>query len=207
VAPQAPDSEAESPAPSSATPGQVANGRNDARTLPWLAPALLSLVGVLVGGAITVGATYWTESRREADDLRVAKRLVAEEVAAIRPGLVLVVTQPRARWKNISAADLLATGAWTQNREILARELSTGEWRGLAGFYHRVAIIRRQLGPGGRAIDRDLPCTSARRLPRGCASARIARPTSRARRLHTANASRLKIRGPGWVMMISGRSG
>jgi hypothetical protein len=91
--------------------------------------AVFGLVGVLVGSAITWGIEVWRARRTDANEARVAARLVADELLTIdshRGGLPEFHRQ----------RDLaLQQEAWVEHRVVLARELTDEDWHAVREAY------------------------------------------------------------------------
>lgn len=108
----------------------------------WYTP----LLGVLIGGAITLTATLgleWWRARREsaagAETIRRATRqavrLVLEELIE-SAGLIGRAARTGAYW--IDGNRQLPTSSWNEYREALALHLEIYEWRVTASAYHVV---------------------------------------------------------------------
>ena len=101
-----------------------------------LLPAIFGLVGVIIGGLITSGTSYWLETHKEkrerekesrirAATLRQAARLVDEEFFIALSLIQFLVEQKK--WAGVS--DLKSTIAtWEEHKKSLAMELSTSVW-------------------------------------------------------------------------------
>jgi|ERR1043165_3844653 hypothetical protein len=100
-----------------------------------VAPALVGLLGVIVGAGITTGANYWLATRKEkadaererlarANELRIAARLVEHEFAVARAGMAWFVE--KRSWPPEKLH--VASEAWQKYRDILARELPREDW-------------------------------------------------------------------------------
>lgn len=104
-----------------------------------ITPALIGLLGVLVGATISTGATYWLAVRKEAVDaaieknkrsteLRTAARLIADELLT---GSVAAKTLvEKRRWTD--EAIKLPLVAWERHKEVIAREVTYSEWNAIA---------------------------------------------------------------------------
>lgn len=100
--------------------------------------AIFGLVGVLVGSAITWGIEVWRARRTDADEARVAARLVADELQSIDN--YRTVDLPELRRQRELA---LQQDAWIKHRVVLARELTDEHWRAVRGAYDALAIPPR----------------------------------------------------------------
>jgi hypothetical protein len=100
-----------------------------------LTPAIIGLVGVLVGAVISTGANYWLAVRKEnaeaskdtlarTIELKTAARLIGHEFYAGRAVTKILVEQKR--W--VTAEVKLPLVAWEGDKGILARELSLEDW-------------------------------------------------------------------------------
>jgi hypothetical protein len=103
-----------------------------------MSAAIYALVGVAVGGFITWGIEYWRAKRGEADEKRVAARLVVDELASIsvvREGMEGVEPQFR-EWRERA----LRQEAWFAHRAVLARELDDEGWLAVRAAYEALSI-------------------------------------------------------------------
>jgi hypothetical protein len=129
------------------------------RTNMWttLTPALIGLLGVLVGATISTGATYWLAVRKEAVDvatekakrsseLKTAARLIADELLAGSVAAKMLVE--KRRWTDESIK--LPLVAWERDKGIIAREVSYSEWNAIAIAAMAVEQFRDFAPPGGR---------------------------------------------------------
>ena len=102
-----------------------------------LSPAIFGLVGVIIGGLITSGTSYWLETRKDkreqekesrirAATLRQAARLVDEEFWLALGEIQLLVAKKR--WAADSGLESMRV-IWDEHKTILATELSTSVWR------------------------------------------------------------------------------
>jgi hypothetical protein len=117
-----------------------------------LAPALIGLLGVLIGAAATSGVTYLGDHRRAKADERGAERLVLAEVLS-----------DNALLRSAAPPDRLADAAWRAERERLARSLSNAEWAWVAKYYRDLVQAKsriRTLG-GIQRLEADESCTLA----------------------------------------------
>jgi hypothetical protein len=101
-------------------------------------PAVFSLIGVIVGGAITAGASYWLERRREKREgekelrartatLRQAARLIDEEFLTARSCIEFALQEKR--WGDVPILEPKIS-SWQQYHTVLAAtEVSTDPWR------------------------------------------------------------------------------
>jgi hypothetical protein len=129
------------------------------RTNMWttLTPALIGLLGVLVGATISTGATYWLAVRKETTDLatektkrstelKTAARLIADELLAGSVAAAMLVE--KRRWTNESIK--LPLVAWERDKGIIAREVPYGDWNAIAIAAMAVEQFRDFAPPGGR---------------------------------------------------------
>ena len=100
-----------------------------------LTPAIIGLVGVLVGALISTGANYWLAVRKEATDaalekakrsieLKTAARLIANELL-VGSAVVTMLVEKR-KW--VDDVTKLPLVAWERDKAIIARELSYADW-------------------------------------------------------------------------------
>ena len=103
--------------------------------LVTLTPAIIGLVGVLVGALISTGANYWlavrkenTEAAKEKYDrdaaLKTAARLIANEFFGARAAANIAVD--KRRWPEEMVKFPL--DGWRSGRAIIARELPYADW-------------------------------------------------------------------------------
>jgi hypothetical protein len=118
-------------------------------TLFQLTPALIGLLGVLIGAATTSGVTYLGDHRRAKTEERGAERLVLAEVLSDDALLPAAASRDR-----------LADAAWRAERERLARSLSNDEWAWVAKYYRDLAQAKSRLG-GIQRLEADKSCTLA----------------------------------------------
>jgi hypothetical protein len=107
----------------------VLRSRSDDRG--QLAPAVIGLLGVLIGGAITSGITYLGDRNRRHDEQRAAARLVIAEILDDTPTL-FQLGQPGGL---IPSHRPLAATAWHDEQGTLAKYLSDDQWDKVARFY------------------------------------------------------------------------
>src|SRR5688572_29209091 len=107
------------------------------RTKTWLTltPAIMGLIGVLVGSFISMGANYWLVVRKENTEAAKEKseREVALKTAARLTTYEFVWAQVAAnnavekkRW--LDEAIKFPLDAWRNGRTIIARELPYHDW-------------------------------------------------------------------------------
>jgi hypothetical protein len=89
---------------------------------------------VLVGSAITWGIEVWRARRTDADEARVAARLVADELHSIDNARTVDLPQFR-RQRELA----LQQDAWLKHRVVLARELTDEHWRAVRDAYDALA--------------------------------------------------------------------
>jgi hypothetical protein len=100
-----------------------------------LTPAIIGLVGVLIGAGITTGTNYLLAVRKEAAEeakdrlvratkLKTASRLVLNEFVFAHVAATRIIE--RQAWL-IPHLKLLLVG-WEANKEVFALELSTDDW-------------------------------------------------------------------------------
>jgi hypothetical protein len=101
-----------------------------------LAPAVIALVGVVVGVLATGGVDYVRADRESAADLRQAKRLVALEVGNNAISLAHLDVN------RVEAPNGFHSTMWEKYRTLLARELSEDDWFLVSMFYEDVEDAR-----------------------------------------------------------------
>jgi hypothetical protein len=100
--------------------------------------AIFGLLGVVIGSAITWGIELWRARRTDADQARVAARLVADELRSISNART--VDEPQFRRERELA---LQQDAWVTHRVTLARELTDDDWRRVREAYDALAVPER----------------------------------------------------------------
>jgi len=110
-----------------------------------LAPALIGLLGVLVGAGATSGVTY----------LVAHNRGKASEGGAAR----IVLTEVQWNDNHLNRKHQLKDGAWHAERERLARSLSNLEWAWVSKYYFDLKEFRTGTPDARQRLDRDNPCT------------------------------------------------
>jgi hypothetical protein len=121
--------------------------RMDPRTA--LTVALISFVGVLVGGFITTGTNFvlamW---RQKADDVREERvhrnetcrsaRLIYMELQQAKQHIDIAIKEQR--WLRNIQANLSVFECWNNYRSMIALDLSLDEWEGLSTIYNMLTI-------------------------------------------------------------------
>ena len=112
-----------------------------------LSPAIFGLVGVIIGGLITSGTSYWLETRKDkreqekesrirAATLRQAARLIDEEFTTALHAIQFSVEDKR--WdSDVSRLETMIV-TWEEHKKLLAMELSTSEWK--AAFVAHIGV-------------------------------------------------------------------
>ena len=101
-----------------------------------LIPAIVGLVGVLVGAVITTGANFLLVVRKEmaeaekeklfrANKLKSAARLIADDFFTAQTAVTEFIDNKR--WASAAARNF-PLDAWHKDREVLARELPLEDW-------------------------------------------------------------------------------
>jgi hypothetical protein len=99
-------------------------------------PAVFGLLGVILGGVIASGSSYWLETRRErrerekdsrarAASLRQAARLIDEEFLTAISCIQFALQEKR--WGEVPILEPRVS-SWQQYHAVLAMELSTEGW-------------------------------------------------------------------------------
>jgi hypothetical protein len=89
--------------------------------------AIFGLIGVLVGGAITWGIEWWREHQRQTGDVRVAARLVTNEIARAW-ALLATLDEHRDEAPPEDVEIDTEFPLWRQHRAVLARTLDGTSW-------------------------------------------------------------------------------
>jgi hypothetical protein len=116
-------------------------------------PALIGLLGVLIGALTTSGIAYLGDRHRRSDDRRAAIRVVALEVKTDQLALLDFL-----RYGRTPKKPPLTTTAWSEERGTLAQYLSQDAWRAVANFYlvlqaAEPALTSQRCLPPGRRDD------------------------------------------------------
>ena len=118
----------------------------------------IGLVGVIVGGLLTLAGSLLLERRRERRDELRARRLVADELLAISHDLGRVRDYGRAPMGADNLAGMFPMTRWGEHAAALAA-VNAFEWHRTAALYRDVESFRRALlRRGGGALtkrDRD----------------------------------------------------
>ena len=101
-----------------------------------LAPALIALVGVLVGVLASGSLDYLRAERQNSAELRQAKRLVAFEVGENAVSLADMDVD------RFAAPSGFHSTMWRRYRGLFARELSQADWWLVASFYRSLEDFR-----------------------------------------------------------------
>jgi hypothetical protein len=108
-------------------------------TDPNILTAIFSLVGVIIGGAITAGTTYLVErqrarreerkeQRKRLFELKQAARLVDEDIKWALAAVTITINEKR--WPAL-LQDPIQLETWQDYRALLAPEISLSDWRTL----------------------------------------------------------------------------
>jgi hypothetical protein len=103
-------------------------------------PALIGLLGVVVGGLVTAGFTALRDRDNRIGEERIAKRLIASEVFIDTQKLVFVSVYGR------RVGPLPATVQWQAEGPTLARHVSESSWKKVSSFYANLYNIEHSLG-------------------------------------------------------------
>jgi hypothetical protein len=110
------------------------------------APALIGILGVMVGGAITAGANYALAVRKErADRIRDAANSEREVQRAARL-VSLELAQAKSQWSlaiqydvRFDAEEIIKIEAWDAHKAILAEHLPLKDWNALAEGFQTIS--------------------------------------------------------------------
>jgi hypothetical protein len=124
-----------------------------------LTPALVGLLGVVVGAAINGYAQWVFTRRRERSEGLSQGRLVEADLARAAGVAEQCIDSPfrhAAGW-----SDDLETSAWRDGRAVLASRLDRVTWLCLRDAFDAIAALRRSLQTGDAGDDRALERTVA----------------------------------------------
>lgn len=169
--------------------------------LPELTPSTWGFVGLVVGSLLTTFSNVVldnrraarereAELRRENGEIRIACRLIADELDTIADNLSQVHRLGRTLSRPVSEYDgWLPSIEWKAHRDTLARVLDNDEtWEQLATVYHNAASLRaRALIDGPNAA---LPPERLPTLDQDAATARLLRDALKAAASGPQNATR-----------------
>jgi hypothetical protein len=102
-------------------------------------PALIGLVGVLIGALTTAGITYLGDRAHRMADKRTAKRLIANEIRLDTQRLVLVSVLGRLPGARPRAVQ------WESQAPTLARYVTENEWSTVSAFYDDLLNLQDSL--------------------------------------------------------------
>lgn len=114
-----------------------------------LAPALIGLVGVIVGATASVGAQAWLDDtnreKTQRAELRQARRLVTHEVMEIERQFHGIASAKK--WdvcvaRRAAGPRFFQTSAWDKHGPVLARDLSDQPWYLASTFYGFLTDLR-----------------------------------------------------------------
>ena len=105
-----------------------------------LLPALIGLLGVLIGALVTAGFTAIHDRNDRIGETRTAKRLIAAEVWGDTQKLISVSAQ----WRR--TGPLPVTVQWQAQGPTLARHVSDSTWKTVSVFYANLFNIEHSLG-------------------------------------------------------------
>jgi hypothetical protein len=116
-----------------------------------IAPAIIGLVGVVIGGALAGTVNFLLARRAERQDVRTAARLVRAELQGLDVQLLSVRTREVFGGQPPDLADLAEIlsedrrTAWHENRNLLARGLPSKEWDKVASGCRSFLSIETQV--------------------------------------------------------------
>ncbi|MDQ3935294.1 MAG: hypothetical protein M3340_11775 [Actinomycetota bacterium] len=119
-----------------------------------LVPAVVGLVGVVIGAVVNGVAQYLVQRRRELYELRSHARLVGADLHRAEGIVRQLAERPMDRPPGVG--DELASPAWVEGRGVLARGLQDPQWTAVREAFDGIAQFRRGLAPGdgaGRTFD------------------------------------------------------
>jgi hypothetical protein len=114
------------------------------------APALIGLLGVIVGAVITAGANFILAVRKErADKTRESANREREVQRAARL-VSLELAQARDKWGSaiehhafLDVDEIIKTEAWDAHKTILADHLPIKDWNALAEGFRTISQVER----------------------------------------------------------------
>lgn len=116
---------------------------------------LFALLGVILGGVVTAGVTFFQEARRTRAARRVAARIMVDQL--LLAGHKLHRTGSSGVWAFESEAErqrVLSDAHWIRQRELFASSLSARDWDVVSaafGWLARLSDGTRDVLPGAEA--------------------------------------------------------
>jgi hypothetical protein len=122
---------------------------------------IFTLAGVVVGGLLTGGVTYWLSVLERRRELRRVRRLLMSELATAWTHLTIVLNRGQgeamARVREERAEEWLPVSAWREHKATLAgSSVGESEWRALDGIYDELDAIRRGMFAGVEFLTVDI---------------------------------------------------
>lgn len=112
---------------------------------------VVGLVGVVVGGLLTGGVTYFLEQRREKREARAAQLVMKSELEAAATAVeaALSGTEPKwpPGWDRVGWSE-----SWTTYRPVLAKTMNDLDFTKLARGYLQMQLLQTGLAAGERGL-------------------------------------------------------
>src|SRR5205814_1069295 len=108
-----------------------------------MAPAIVGLVGVIIGAMLSGALTLLTARRSDKRQARAAGRLLESELRSIAQQLLLMRNDLRMKESPTVLRELFRlppTVAWEAHKSLLASLLTTAEWYAVAKAYESVEL-------------------------------------------------------------------
>ena len=120
-----------------------------------MSDGLFALAGVILGGVVTAGVTYFTEARRARSARKVAARILIDQL--LLGGHKLHQIGSTGKWGFGSEAErqrVLSDSHWLQQRPLFAERLSSEDWGVVTAAFDWLARLSdntKDLMPGDPA--------------------------------------------------------
>jgi hypothetical protein len=104
----------------------------------------IGFIGVIVGGALAGGVSYVLERRRERVALRVAARLIEEDLRTAYAAVSASV-EAGCRWA-WPADTKIVTSCWNDQRGLIAANVPHSDWRKVTRAVRRIHRLQDERG-------------------------------------------------------------
>jgi hypothetical protein len=112
---------------------------------------VVGLVGVIVGGLLTGGVTYFLERRREKREARAAQLVMKSELEAAATAVEVALSGEEPRWP--PGWDRVGwSESWMTYRPALAKTMNDVDFTKLARAYLQMQLLQTGLAAGERGL-------------------------------------------------------
>lgn len=124
-----------------------------------LSSGIYSLIGVVVGGGVTLGTQWGLAARSDRLDTRVARRKVRAELRQHRQAVEGAASYEVHSYEDlemlVDELERPGTAAWAKQSDRLARQLGESDWDAIERAYERaaklVSIVHEERSPPSEA--------------------------------------------------------